>query len=125
MFHFPYLGPPIYSRYSRYGYQYPYHTYGNNYYKYSSNNTYKYNKNCNNKKNNDTNSNNFSKCDKPKNDYFKDKNFNSVEENPCFTLFGINLYFDDILLVCLIWFLYDEGVKDEGLFIALVLLLLS
>ena len=41
---------------------------------------------------------------------------------PLFQLFGISLYFDDILLI---WFLYDEGVKDEGLFIALILLLLS
>lgn len=47
------------------------------------------------------------------------------EDSPLFQIFGLNLYFDDILLVCLIWFLYQEGVKDEGLFIALILLLLS
>lgn len=40
-------------------------------------------------------------------------------------LFGIKLYFDDILLISLIFFLYNEGVKDEGLFFALVLLLLT
>lgn len=47
------------------------------------------------------------------------------EEPYLFDLFGIKLYFDDILLICLIFFLYNEGVKDEGLFFALILLLLS
>lgn len=47
-------------------------------------------------------------------------------DNSClFELFGLKLYFDDILIVCLLYFLYNEGVKDEGLFIALILLLLS
>ena len=49
----------------------------------------------------------------------------SLEDSPLFQVFGISLYFDDILLVCLILFLYQEGVKDEGLFMALILLLLS
>ena len=44
---------------------------------------------------------------------------------PIFEIFGIKLYFDDILLVALIFFLYDEGVQDNMLFIALILLLLS
>lgn len=46
-------------------------------------------------------------------------------DNPIFEIFGIKLYFDDILLVSLIFFLYNEGVKDQSLFIALILLLLS
>ena len=49
----------------------------------------------------------------------------SDEEKPFFNLFGISLYFDDILLICLIFFLYQEGVKDQNLFPALILLLLS
>jgi len=40
-------------------------------------------------------------------------------------LFGIKLYFDDILILSLLFFLYKEEVKDEGLFLALVLLLIS
>lgn len=40
-------------------------------------------------------------------------------------LFGLKLHFDDILLICLIFFLYNEGVKDPYLFISLVLLLMS
>lgn len=51
----------------------------------------------------------------------KDKN----EEKPFLDLLGIKLYFDDILLISLIFFLYNEGIKDDGLFMALVLLLLS
>ena len=42
-----------------------------------------------------------------------------------FDLFGIKLYFDDVLILSLLFFLYKEEVKDEGLFLALVLLLIS
>lgn len=42
-----------------------------------------------------------------------------------FELFGIKLFQDDILLICLIFFLYNEGIKDEFLFVVLILLLLS
>lgn len=47
------------------------------------------------------------------------------ESNALFEVFGIKLYFDDILLISLIFFLYSEGVKDDYLFISLILLLLS
>ena len=47
------------------------------------------------------------------------------EPDIMFEIFGIKLCSDDILLICLIFFLYNEGVKDEFLFIALILLLLS
>ena len=40
-------------------------------------------------------------------------------------LFGIDLYSDDILILCILLSLYLEGVKDEMLFISLILLLLS
>ena len=40
-------------------------------------------------------------------------------------ILGIKLYSDDILLLSLIFFLYKEGVQDEYLFIALIMLLLS
>jgi hypothetical protein len=48
----------------------------------------------------------------------------SIEE-PILEIFGIELYLDDIIIICLLFFLYKEGVKDELLFIALILLLLS
>lgn len=53
------------------------------------------------------------------------KNISSKSDCALFEFFGVKLYFDDILLICLIFFLYNEGVKDEYLFIVLVLLLLS
>lgn len=47
------------------------------------------------------------------------------DDEECFEVFGLKLYHDDILLICLIFFLYQEDVKDQYLFIALILLLLS
>ncbi len=71
------------------------------------------------------NSKNINEKNKPD----ESKVFNSSDsvshENPIFELFGIKLFFDDILLISLIFFLYNEGVKDQSLFIALILLLLS
>ena len=49
----------------------------------------------------------------------------SHEDRDCFEIMGIKLYFDDILLICIIFFLYSEGVQDDMLFMALILLLLS
>lgn len=46
-------------------------------------------------------------------------------EEPFFEIFGLKLYNDDVLLIGLIWFLYHEEVKDQYLFMALILLLLS
>lgn len=48
-----------------------------------------------------------------------------ILDSPLFDIFGMQLYFDDILIICLIFFLFQEGVDDEWLYIALVLLLLS
>lgn len=68
------------------------------------------------------------------NDITKSEYINSnVEKNKSnnntgdylFDLFGLKIYNDDVLLVSLIYFLYSEGVKDDGLFLVLVLLLLS
>ena len=44
---------------------------------------------------------------------------------PIFEIFGLKIYMDDILILCLLYFLYEENVKDELLFIALLMLLLS
>ena len=46
-------------------------------------------------------------------------------EEALFEIFGLKIYFDDLLLICIIFFLYQEGIQDEYLFIALILLLLS
>lgn len=47
------------------------------------------------------------------------------QKEEVFNILGLKLRFDDILLVCLIIFLYNEGVQDQFLFIALILLLLT
>lgn len=153
MFNSSSSGIPYYSRYSRYGYRYPYYTYKNysNPYpnkgydsvtqnmhdtstvnnKTLTSTSRNYRKNISNNMdyvniNNKTHNNNgYSFNDKDNCDKKNESRSNENEDSPLFQLFGINLYFDDILLVCLIFFLYQEGVKDEGLFISLILLLLS
>lgn len=63
----------------------------------------------------------------------KDKTFNKNEKDSeivepsesFFEIFGIKLYFDDILIICILFFLYNEKVQDEELFICLILLLLT
>ena len=42
-----------------------------------------------------------------------------------FEIFGLKLYFDDILIICILFLLYTEKVQDENLFICLILLLLT
>lgn len=49
----------------------------------------------------------------------------SDSEKPILELLGLKLYLDDILIISLLYFLYEEDVKDETLFISLILLLLS
>ena len=44
---------------------------------------------------------------------------------PFIQLFGISLYFDDILLICVILFLYNERIDDYYLILVLILLLLG
>jgi len=51
--------------------------------------------------------------------------FLSGSEEPVLEILGIQLYLDDIIILGLLFFLYKEGVKDEMLFIILILLLLS
>ena len=62
---------------------------------------------------------------KSKENYEENSRYDDGFKEPVFELFGIKLFFDDILLISLIFFLYNEGVHDQYLFIALILLLLS
>lgn len=60
------------------------------------------------------------------NSHSQNINEEKVEDNEnFFEILGIKLYYDDILIVCILYFLYSEGVKDEWLFISLILILLS
>lgn len=73
-----------------------------------------------------TNNNEGNKFNEEKRENFKEKNkSNKYADDYLFDLFGLKIYNDDVLLVSLIYFLYSEGVKDDGLFIVLILLLLS
>lgn len=51
--------------------------------------------------------------------------FFSDWEKPIIEIMGITLYLDDLIIIGLLFVLYQEGVKDEILFISLILLLLS
>lgn len=123
----------------------------NNFYNYRPPNYYTYNPNHNQKntsyntiqgynsnesrKNFAENNSNFlhekSHHSTPKNTFFQEEsqpqNKSSTYDSDeyFFELFGLKLYFDDVLLICLLFFLYQEGVKDQELFISLILLLLS
>lgn len=68
----------------------------------------------------DTSSSYKSNITKPK----KEKT-TQQESPPLFSFFGINLYFDDVLILCILFFLYNEKVNDPYLFFTLVLLLLT
>lgn len=55
----------------------------------------------------------------------KIQNLSKPNEDPIFEIFGIRLFLDDILIISLIFFLYNEGVRDNLLFVSLILILLS
>lgn len=60
-----------------------------------------------------------------KNTSKQDRSKHESNDNVWLDILGIKLYFDDVLILSLLFFLYKEEVKDEGLFLALVLLLIS
>lgn len=51
--------------------------------------------------------------------------FSMNSDEPIIEILGISLYLDDIIILGLLFFLYQEGVKDYMLFMALIMLLLS
>lgn len=58
------------------------------------------------------------------NSLLSNDNFSKNEEE-FFEIFGLKLHFDDLLIIAILFFLYQEEVKDTYLYIALILLLLS
>ena len=54
-------------------------------------------------------------------------NFNGLSNtnNSIINILGLELYLDDIIILCILFILYKEEIKDEILFIALILLLLT
>lgn len=51
--------------------------------------------------------------------------FDMDSDEPIIEILGISLYLDDLIILGLLFFLYQEGVKDYMLFLALIMLLLS
>ena len=103
MARFPFFGFP---------YQYPYYNrYYNNYKYYNSN------INKNNHDDNDT--------DKEIEESSVQARDNNNCDKPILNFMGIKLFLDDIIILGILFLLYTEEVKDEMLFIALILLLLS
>ena len=130
MFNFPYFG-------------YPYH---NPYYKYyrSPNSYVNIQKNAYTSKLTETSEENptTSQNSIDNKAIYKEENFeNDYKENvqracnsldndnesdkPIFELFGIKLYSDDLIILAVLFLLYEQNVKDEMLYIILFLLLFS
>lgn len=108
-------------------YYYPYHRYYNN---------YTYNKNFSKDEKEEKNSDVQTSEEKkeyrkisPKNNSILPFSLNingfSNCDEPIIELLGIKLYLDDIIILCILFILYKEDVKDEMLFISLILLLMS
>ena len=51
--------------------------------------------------------------------------FSMNNEEPIIEILGISLYLDDLIILGLLFFLYQEGVKDYMLYLILILLLLN
>lgn len=101
MFRFPFFGYP---------YNYPYYRYYNNYYNTPYVEPEK-------KENSITNSNEISNT--------INSRLSSNSEEAIFEIFGIKLYLDDLIILGILFFLYQQNVKDEMLYIILFLLLFS
>lgn len=107
MFNFPFFGYP---------YKYPYYRYYNKYsnIKDTSNNTQSQNEE---KKDSITNSNEISNT-------INTRSY-SDSDQAIFEILGIKLYLDDLIIIGLLFFLYQQNVNDETLYIILFLLLFS
>lgn len=104
MFRFPFYNYP---------YNYPYYRYYNGYYK---NNVQDLNIKKE-EKDSITNSEQVSNTTNSRS--------SSEQEQPIFEIFGIKLYLDDLIILGLLFFLYQQNSKDEMLYIILFLLLFS
>lgn len=104
MFRFPFYGYP---------YNYPYYRYYNGYYK----NDVQDLETKKEEKDSITNSNEVSNT--------TNSRFDSNPDQAIFEILGIKLYLDDLIILGILFFLYQQNVKDEMLYIILFLLLFS
>lgn len=60
------------------------------------------------------------------NNHSDDRNLADDGDEKCvFEIFGLKIFFDDVLILCILFFLYNEDVKDYELFLCLILLLIT
>lgn len=112
MFNFPFFGYP---------YNYPYYR-----------NYNRYNPNIKDSTNN-TQSQNQEKDEEEKDSITNSKKISNTidsrsysnSEQAIFEIFGIKLYLDDLIIIGLLFFLYQQNVNDEMLYMILFLLLFS
>lgn len=104
MFRFPFYGYP---------YNYPYYRYYNGYYQ----NNVQDLETKKEEKDSITNSNEVSNT--------TNSRFDSSTDQAIFEILGIKLYLDDLMILGILFFLYQQNVKDEMLYIILFLLLFS
>ena len=104
MFRFPFYNYP---------YNYPYYRYYNRYYKNNVQDLEPKKE----EKDSITNSNEVSNT--------TNYRFDSSPDQAIFEILGIKLYLDDLIILGILFFLYQQNVKDEMLYIILFLLLFS
>ena len=105
MFRFPYYGYP----YNYYKYYNHYNTFNQQIAKSEIDNSEK--------KESITNSETISNTNNSKR--------SSNSDQAIFEIMGIKLYLDDLIILGVLYFLYEQNVKDEMLYIILFLLLIS
>lgn len=112
MFRIPFFGYP---------YSYPYYGY------YNSQRNYNYlqSKEENNDKKEITEEKKNSITDSYKISNTTNSRYYTNDDQAIFEIFGIKLYLDDLIILGIIFFLYQQNVKDEMLYIILFLLLFS
>ena len=124
---FPFFQYPYNNRY------YPKYNYSNENYMHNSNNINSDKKDTSPTNENET-YNNYINEETQKNKSSRYSSFGPIHfqnpfeldsEQPVLEILGISLYLDDLIILGLLFFLYKEGVKDNMLFLSLILLLLS
>lgn len=124
---FPFFQYPYNNRY------YPRYNYNNENYMHNSNNINSEKKDTSHANENDTYNNDIDeKTQENKSSRYSgfgpihfQNPFELDSEQPVLEILGISLYLDDLIILGLLFFLYKEGVKDDMLFLSLILLLLS
>ena len=53
------------------------------------------------------------------------RSFDNFYTQPIFSILGLDIFLDDIIILCILFSMYKDGIKDKTLFIVLVLLLFS